>query len=235
MKKLRIYASFLTFSLLLSFGVYAQSDSTKVLIDSLGKRTIINNTARLRIGVDISYPIRYIFDKDIKAFEVVADYRLKRNKWFIAAEGGYAEGMQVDSALSYTSKGPYIKIGVDRLVSCSKKRPNNIFYIGGRYCFSSTTTTVNSYTITSSHWPNSTSGSLPSETGSVQSIEGLVGIKVEMFKHFFMGWTAFIGYPVSNNKPEGFDNLFIPGIGFRNDPIFGFNYTLSFTLPTGKK
>ncbi|WP_142601677.1 DUF6048 family protein [Solitalea koreensis] len=221
--------------MLLSSGVYAQYDSTKVIIDSLGKKTIFNSSPRLRIGADISYPVRYLFTNEIKGFEVVADYRLKPNKWFIAAEGGYATGTQIDSVLNYTTQGPYIKVGADRILSCSNKRPNNIFYIGARYCYSSTSTTVNSYTIRSSYWPTLTE-SIPSESGSVHSLEGLMGVKVEIFKHFFMGWTAFIGIPISNNKPESFDNLFIPGLGFQHDPIFGFNYTLLFTIPSsGKK
>ena len=68
-------------------------------------------------------------------------------------------------------------------------------------------------------------------------VEVVGGIKAELFNNIYMGFSVRLNYLVSNKKPDGFDNLFIPGYNRTYDGKFGagFNYTLSYFIPIYKK
>ena len=52
-----------------------------------------------------------------------------------------------------------------------------------------------------------------------------------------MGFGVQLKLLVSNTKPSGFDNLYIPGFNRTYDGSFGvgFNYTVSYFIPLYKK
>ncbi|UKJ05858.1 DUF6048 family protein [Solitalea lacus] len=214
-------------------------EKTSIAQDAIKTRVPNNDTLTYKLppsfsfGIDISYPIRYAFDNDIKAFEVVADYRLN-NKWFLAGEVGYADATHINDYLSYQTKGPYLKLGGNLNIVKFEKPTNNSVFLGARAVFSNLSTDVNNYTINQPSWPAQSNGSFSVENTSVYSLEFLFGVRMELFKNFLMGYTVRGAFPIVNNKPEGFDNLYIPGLGFKRNFMFNFNYTLSYMLPLGK-
>ena len=64
----------------------------------------------LRLGIDISKPIRSFLDDNYKGLEVVADFRLKKN-YYIAAEIGNETWNSDLPNLDNTTSGSYIKAG----------------------------------------------------------------------------------------------------------------------------
>lgn len=232
-----------SFSLLLlavSFLGNAQEvktiDATAVKKDSIKPKT---ERYGLRVGVDLFKLTRSFYEKDYRGLELVGDFKLTR-KHYIAAEIGTENKTVDDDRLNFTTKGTYIKAGFDFNGYENWLGMNNMLYVGMRYGFSSFSQTLNSYSI---YNPNPYFGQVPEIPSgqkysglTAQWIEVVAGAKVELFKNFYIGMSARLNYLVSNKKPDGFDNLYIPGFNRTYDGKFGvgMNYTVSYFVPIFK-
>ena len=146
-----------------------------------------------------------------------------------------------DDQLNFTTKGTYFKSGVDYNLYENWLDMENMVYIGARYGVSSFSQTLNSYTIYNRYpyfGPSQTIESGEKFNGlSAQWIEVLVGVKAKVINNFYVGFSFRMNRLVSNKKPDGFDNLYIPGFNRTYDGSFGagFNYTVSYFIPIYKK
>lgn len=202
----------------------------------------------LRLGVDLHRLTRSFYDDGFRAIELTGDFRLKK-KLYAAAELGNVDYNNDDSRLNITTKGNYIKIGVDVNAYENWLDMENMIYFGARYGFSTFNHTLNSYTI----YQNSDVGNAEGQGNyfddvvvqsgrkysglSAHWLELVGGVKAELFSNIFLGFSVRINALVSNKKPAGFDNLYIPGFNRTYDGTFGvgFNYTLSYFIPLYKK
>jgi Domain of unknown function (DUF6048) len=115
-----------------------------------------------------------------------------------------------------------------------------MLYVGLRYGLSSFSQTINTYSIYNvnpffGEAPIVVSGEKYSGL-SAQWIEVVAGLKAELFKNFYAGFSIRMNNLVSNKTPENFDNLYIPGFNRTYGGSFGagFNYTISYFLPLYK-
>lgn len=202
----------------------------------------------LRVGVDLHRLTRSFYDDGFRAIEVVGDFRLNK-KLYAAAELGNVDYTVDDRQLNFTTKGSYLKIGLDVNAYENWLDMENMIYFGFRYGFSTFNHTLNSYTI----YQNSDVGNAEGqgnyfEDVTVQSgekfsglsahwVELVGGVKAELFANIYLGFSVRINSLISNKKPKDFDNLYIPGFNRTYDGSFGvgFNYTLSYLIPLYKK
>ena len=219
--------SLLCFSLL---GNAQTKDTAKVMYpESYG----------LRLGADLHKIARSFYEKDYRGFEVVGDYRLTK-KFYIAGELGNEDKTVDDDRLNFTTKGSYFKVGFDYNSFENWLDMENMIYVGMRYGISSFSHTLNSYKIydpTNYYGENVVISGEKFDGLTASWLEVVGGIKAELFNNLYMGFSVRLNYLVSNKKPEGFDNLFIPGYNRTYDGKFGagFNYTLSYFIPIYKK
>jgi len=205
--------------------------------DSIPVKT---NRYGIRVGVDLSKIARSFYEDDYKGLEVVGDYRLTK-RYYIAGELGNENKTVNDDQLNFTTKGTYFKAGVDYNLYENWLDMENMVYIGARYGVSSFSQTLNSYTIYNRYpyfGPSQTIESGEKFNGlSAQWIEVLVGVKAKVINNFYVGFSFRMNRLVSNKKPDGFDNLYIPGFNRTYDGSFGagFNYTVSYFVPIYKK
>jgi hypothetical protein len=117
----------------------------------------------------------------------------------------------------------------------------NLITIGLRGGFSTFSQDLNSYKI---YNPNPYWGEQPSIVSDKKYngltagwIEVAMGIKAKVFNNVFVGFGVQLKMLVANTKPDGFDNLYIPGFNRTYDGSFGigFNYTVSYFIPIYKK
>jgi len=201
---------------------------------------IKTNRYGIRVGVDLSKIARSFYEDDYKGLEVVGDYRLTK-RYYIAGELGNENKTVNDDQLNFTTKGTYFKAGVDYNLYENWLDMENMVYIGARYGVSSFSQTLNSYTIYNRYpyfGPSQTIESGEKFNGlSAQWIEVLVGVKAKVINNFYVGFSFRMNRLVSNKKPDGFDNLYIPGFNRTYDGSFGagFNYTISYFIPIYKK
>ena len=209
----------------------------------------------LRLGIDLSRPIRTIFDDEYQGAEIMGDFRITQ-RLFLAAELGNEKltraeilGNEINpnqfEIYDYESSGSYLKLGVDYNTYQNWYGMNNSIFIGGRYAASAFTQTLNNYRIYDSNRYWNPDGFVPG-AGEAEEFSGLnatwleflFGIKAEIFKNFFAGASVRLAYRVTNKESDRFRNLWIPGFNkVTEDSNFGvgYNYYISYLIPLYKK
>ena len=229
------HTSKFTFSIvliLLSFLVNAQqkkTDSIPTKIERYG----------IRVGADLFKLTRSFYDENYKGLELVGDYRLTKN-YYLAAELGNEDKTTVDDRLNFSTKGTYIKAGFDYNFYENWLDMRNMVFIGMRYGASTFSQQLNSYKLynTSTYFPEApTVISGEKFNGlSAQWVEVVLGMKAEVLKNIYVGFSVRMNRMLSNSKPANFDNLYIPGFNrtYNGDFGVGFNYSVSYFLPLYK-
>ncbi len=217
------------------FNGYAQKKEIKIN-DTITK----NNKYGLRIGVDIARPVISLFDENFSGFEVMADYRLT-HRFYIAVEYGFDQDNQTESNLIAASKGSYLKIGGDFNAYNNWVGMNNAIYVGLRYGVSTFDQNLEGYTIYTgdSTFPGTMVFDPRSYEGlTAQWAEFIFGIKTEILTNLFLSINLQLKNKFSEDIPENFNNLYIPGFNKTNDYGnfgVGFGYGISYLIPIYKK
>lgn len=225
--------SFSLLWILCSISTFAQEKDTI---------TVTSKTERygIRVGADISKIARSLYDSDYQGLELVGDYRLTK-KYFLAGELGNEKKTTNDDQINFTTKGTYFKVGFDYNAHENWLDLENVISVGLRYGVSAFSQQLNSYEI---YNPNPYFGEVPDTPSgrnygglSAQWIEVVAGVKTRVFDNIFVGFSLRASRLVSNQKPGGFDNLYIPGFNRTYDGDFGvgFNYTITYFIPIYKK
>lgn len=229
------YMSKFTFSILLiltSFFVIAQNNK----IDSIPPKI---EKYGVRFGADLSKIIQSFYNKNYKGIEFVGDYRVTKN-YYLAGEIGNENITVEDNRLSFTTQGTYLKVGFDYNSYENWLDMRNMIYIGMRYGASTFSQTLNSYSIynTSTYFPEASTVISGEKYNGLTSqwIEVVLGLKAEVLKNIYLGFSVRVNRLLTNTKPDNFDNLFIPGFNrtYNGDFGVGFNYTVSYFLPLYK-
>lgn len=205
------------------------------------KDTVLTKKERygLRVGIDLFKLSKSFYEKDYKGIELVGDYRLTR-KYFLATEIGN-ENKTVDEAqLNFTTKGSFVKIGFDYNAYENWLDMENVISLGLRYGFSNFNQTLNSYKIYNKNQYFEDVAIIPSGEKftnlSAHWIEVVAGMKAKVFNNIFVGFSLRLNTLTSQNKPNNFDNLYIPGFNRTYEGSFGvgFNYSVTYFIPLYK-
>ncbi len=236
MKIRRTLLFFISLLFLTAFSGNAQEEETAVK-DTL---KVTNNKYGLRLGIDLSRPIRTLVDEDFTGFEIMADYRIT-HRFYIAAELGTDKDNQVESNLVSSTKGSYIKLGADFNAYNNWVGMNNAIVVGLRYGFSTFDQEITGYTIYTgdSTFPGTIVNETTQFSGlSAHWIEFVFGVKTEIFNNLFLSISLQLKNKIAEDIPENFNNLYIPGFNRTNDFSdfgAGFSYGISYLIPIYKK
>lgn len=231
-----MYKYFISLLFVLSF----YNSFSQEIKDPVEKDSVVYKTAYgLRLGADLSKPVRGVLQNFYQGYELVGDYRISE-KWYIAAEIGFEEFTSKEDFLNVTSKGNYARIGVNYNSYKNWLDMNNEIFVGFRYGISLFEQTLNSYSVNVGNsylpsneiTPGTTFDGLSAHWG-----EFVVGLKAEIFDNIFMGVSGSFRMIVNVQDPENFQSLFAPGFNriYTSNTGFGFNYTISYLIPFTKK
>ena len=203
--------------------------------DSIPKKT---ERYGIRVGADLNRLARSFYQKDYRGFEIVGDYRLSK-KIFLAGEIGNEDRTEAESQLNYTTNGSYFKVGFDFNAYENWLDMENMIYAGVRYSVSTFSQELNTYAIYDTNPYFGQTIVTPGQKFdglTAHWLEVVAGVKAEIFDNLFLGFSVRLNYLASNKKPEGFDNLYIPGFNRTYEGNFGagFNYTVSYFIPLYK-
>lgn len=212
-------------ALAISLSTFSQSKDTIAYTSPYG----------LRLGIDISKPIVGMIDSNSSGIELVADYRISKN-WYVATELGNQKEKTVEDYTTSTSQGNFLKIGVNYNAYQNWLDMNNEIYVGMRYGTSTFDQTLDSYRINTGndYFPSNTISNPNTAAGlNAHWTEFVLGIKVETFKNLYLGFSFNYKVMLSLTHPENFKTLYVPGFNrvFDTETGFGFNYTISYTIP----
>lgn len=186
----------------------------------------------VRFGLDIAGPIYNLFEPTISNYEGMAD--IDFGKFFGVIEMGRGAYKSTDSPTSYTSSGFFYRIGADVNLTAKDAKLNSLFF-GLRYATSSFNETLSGELANAGWGVNPISD----EQGkaSVNWVEMNIGMRVRVWKSFFMGYAIRFKLLKHNAFNEGnFETYFIPGYGVAaNTSNWGFNYYVQYRIEWKKK
>ena len=223
--------------LLLPLATHAQIGDTEKPVDTL----VYKQKYGLRLGGDLGKIGRSIVDKDYTGFEINGDYRLTKSL-YIAGELGTEERRIATDFLDITATGSYFKAGIDRNTYTNWLDMQNMIYTGFRVGVSTFSQTRNQFTVynTEQYWSEQFTDSTPQEFKGLSAIWGelIIGLKAELLTNLYAGLNIQIKAMISQDQPDGFENLYVPGFNRTFDSGrfgLGFGYTLSYLIPIYKK
>ena len=228
---------FINFLFLATFIGHAQEEEKEIIVkDSVVK----NNKYGLRIGLDLARPVRSLVDEDFSGYEIMADFRIS-HKFYIAAEFGSDKDDQIEGNLVSSTKGSYFKLGADFNAYNNWVGMNNAIFVGLRYGFSTFDQELKGYTIYTGD--NTFPGNVIYDPITYFDLtahwaEFIFGIKTEIYTNLFLSINLQLKNKFSEEVPDNFNNLYIPGFNKTNDYGnfgVGFGYGISYLIPIYKK
>lgn len=186
------------------------------------------------IGVNFFDAAMLIAGQKHASFDIWADLSL--HNWFfpvVEAGIGYAKNTPDQGNFTYVGKPSfYAKVGLNYNF-LYKSNPDYQVYLGLRGCFSSFSYDIKDITINSGYWDQSNRLNILGQRSSVFFGEVLAGIKVKIYKHFSLGWSARFHFKFHTKPGKNSQPWFIPGYG-TNSPITA-TFSAIYTIPLAKK
>lgn len=221
----------------------SEKDRKTTKLESVPQPVAIDTTLSyikaLRLGTDLYRLVRTQADSAFSGWEIVADFRLKK-EFYIALEMGNEVRSIQREQINFTTNGSYIKVGFDYNLYENGQGMDNQVFLGLRYATSAHSQEVNRYLVynRNHYWPDQETNRGYStglrEGLSASWVEVVAGMKVEVINNVFMGFSLRLTRLLNDQKPENFDNLYIPGFNRKTDEnVFGanFNYSLVYRIP----
>ncbi|MGB5981864.1 MAG: DUF6048 family protein [Nonlabens sp.] len=194
----------------------------------------------LRLGLDAGNLIRTIIDDRYVGFQILADYRFTDDIYF-AGEIGNETFDESLERVDFKTSGSFIKGGIDYNFYDNWLDMDNMIYAGLRAGYANMRQELNHYRI------NTDNTYFPSRNVfSNEEFKGLnafwleiqLGIKVEVLNNLYLLANLQLRRMVSENLPDGFDNLYVPGYGrtYDNGEVgAGYGYGIMYRIPLYKK
>jgi len=232
MKRKHTLLSFISI-LLLSSAMMAQETTN----DTIPRQ---KDAYGLRVGADLSKPLRTILEDGYSGFEIVGDFRISE-RFYAAAEIGNEKKERFESNLNSIASGSYVKIGADFNAYRNWLGMENAIYGGLRYGFSTFKQELLAYGIytTNQTFPGTFRVDPREFTGlSASWLELQVGVKTEILNNLYLTIHLQLKRKISESTPDNFDNLFIPGFNRTYDFSefgAGYGYSISYLIPIFKK
>jgi hypothetical protein len=211
--------------LTLSIGVFSQN-ADSVQADSLKKHSYI--PSGIRIGTDLVSLIKTQVQDNFNGWEINADVDF--NRYYLNFDyGSWARTFSSDSG-SYLNDGKYWRVGID--VNFLLKDPDrNMFFIGFRY--GKANFSENLFIDTYDPFTLGRVTTNYSHSGiKANWFELTTGIRVKIYKIFWMGYTARFKFGLNYDDTEEIIPSDVPGYGRTDkDSYWGFNYQIFIRIP----
>jgi hypothetical protein len=190
----------------------------------------------IRFGVDISRFALLYFAPERTNYEVSADFEIKRNI-YPAIEYGTQSVNLKKSTYNYYSEGTYVRFGTDyNFQKNVKENAYDMIFGGIRFGMATFTHYAENITIENNYWGNYFYGSVAKKNLKAYWIEASAGVRAELFKNFFMGWSLRGRILIKKTGDEYMYPYNIPGFGKGNKKSrLGFNYSLYYRIPIYKE
>ncbi len=174
-----------------------------------------------------------ILNSDGYSFQGTIQLNLNR-KYYPTIEGGIGSANKTaTNGIQFKSTGVFGKLGLDIPIFTPKlnsSQKNNVFLAGVRLGVSRLNYSLYNLILTDEYWGGSETVHLEGIGANKFWFEINAGIRVEVFKNIYMGWTVKNKRLLNKAKPGEIAPWYIPGYGIGNDSGWGFNYTLGYRI-----
>jgi len=166
-----------------------------------------------RIRVDLASLVFLYFEPERMMYTVSADYEAWQDIYPVI-ETGYQHVRITKDIYRYTSSGLFLRAGVD--VNVMKYERNDVYemiYAGLRYGYSNFKHRAYDILLEEDYFGDISAGSIPEKRLGAHWISAVGGIRVELFRNFFMGWSLEGNVLLSQKRYAGMTPYNIPGFG----------------------
>ena len=172
------------------------------------------------------YPI-FVKDKYYSS-ELSLTANLK-NRFFPVVEVGVGHTDIVSHlySIGYRTHAPYYRVGMDYNVQYEKGKSNYI-YIGGRVGYTSFDYSVDAPPLVDPIWGGEASVKFADVSCRAVWIEAVGGVRAEIAKNFYMGWSLRYKYPLYIGPITHGGPWYIPGYGTGKNSAFGATYSIGY-------
>lgn len=226
---MRLFNNILLLLCFTSLATFAQQ-SDSVRAPKVAKELFI--PTGLRIGYDAMALGRTQFSSRYEGMELAFDTDIYR--YFPTLEIGTGKRNFTGlNGSTYNNSGSFWRFGVD--VNFMKKDPEkNMFFLGLRYGRS--TYSENATLVTTDPVWGNYNKSFSNSGLHAQWLELTMGMKVKVWKIFWLGYTSRFKFKAHKNDSLDLRSSDIPGYGSTDKPsTWGFSYYLLVKLPVPKK
>lgn len=189
---------------------------------------------QFRVGFDIAKLVFNYLNNNNTAYEIQADYRLRKDV-YIAAESGWGTGSINKPELNYTTNSAYLRLGVEKsLLDRINKIDLDIAFFGFRYGLGIGKRSDATFLVPSPFGAPAERTS-PGQNFVIHWGEMIAGVKTELWNGLYAGWTFRAKFLLNSGVFPELAPSFIAGYG-RADKVtsFDFNFYLSYAIRWGK-
>lgn len=185
------------------------------------------------VGLDVFGFLNQALGSDAKSAEVSVEANLL-NRFFPVMELGLGSMDAIDDEtnIHFKTSAPYFRIGANYNVFYKKPHLPGYFTVGLRYGFTSFDYDVKAPAMVDPNWGHT---EVPVDYTGVKAnvswLELVLGLKTNVYKNFYMGFTVRYRSRLSLTKNEYSEPSYIPGYGKGESTNFGITYNLIYKLP----
>ena len=193
------------------------------------------DTTKLWQGVMVELDVSPIYhlllgNPDTYSYQGHLQVNLK-NKILPVAEIGVAGGKKTaDNGMRFNTDGMFGKVGFDiPAMKASKDTPksviNNMALVGLRLGMSHFNYSLNNIEIDNPYWGDSQTVDLNRLTANKFWFEIVGGIRVQVYKNIYMGWSVRNRHVINKAKEGAMNPWYVPGYGITEGSAWGFSFT----------
>jgi len=191
---------------------------------------------QLALSIDASQPIINACVNYRTGYEFAADYYLHK-ELYLVAEGGFGNATVNYDNLQYNTNNSFARIGINRCI-LTRMTPTDwdAVFIGARVGAAFINRSTASFHLVDSLWGNTATGTTPAQSFTGYWFELTGGMRVELVKHFFLGYAVRGKFLLNNSAFQELAPIYVAGYG-RGDKnvIFDFNFYVTYALRWKKK
>jgi hypothetical protein len=180
------------------------------------------------IKLDIGMPVLELVRSagKIQDYELAVNVRIAK-RFYPTIEGGFAMAETLADAGQYKGQGGFGRLGMDMAVIKKGESENNLLVglrLGGAYQGYQLTNVL----VQGTYWDRPLLNFYDQRRFDCWG-ELVAGCQVQIYKGFQMGWYVRMKFLFTPNAGEG-ETIphYVPGLGFRQDFNWGFNYYLGY-------
>lgn len=185
---------------------------------------------KIKVGMEVSGPVTYFFDKDILSTEATLAVDLNE-KTTAMIGAGYVDYRYSQFNYNYTANGIFFRTGMDFNLMGAKKAQGKYYTgIGFHYGLSSFRSEVPSFSVDNYWGPFTTS--IPKRSGVAHFVEATPGVRAEIIRNLSIGWNINIRVLLSSGTGSDLRTLYLPGFGDAGKRVgTSLSYFITWNIP----
>ncbi len=184
------------------------------------------------VQVDVASPVASALSNG-ESFSMEAGAQLTiKKKYYPILEVGYnnVKKLLVNN-IGFDGGGLFGRVGVDFNLLKQKensKPTNNLFLAGVRLGMSNFNYDITNISIIDNYWGGNETLTYTNKNATKVWYEVVVGIRVEVLKNVYMGWTVRNKNQITSDTDGNISPWYIPGFGHNTSNSWGFNYIIGY-------